>query len=328
MAEQESSAGILGAVTSVAQSATSVVSSALEAMHITAPHTEREDTEKTTDAEDKQESAQDGDKDEADLEDGEIRESNGHQAKDGSKTVFDDATAFDLKHPLSTPWTLFYGTPNLAKNLPKKESGETVEKAASWMEDIRKVITFDSVEEFWGLHNNIVQPSGLVQRADYYLMRDGVLPAWEDPVNKHGGKWAVQFPRDRTRDRIDQMWLYTILAAIGETFETDAGDRKDFSSTPDQRGMITGVILNARPNFYRLNIWTKEAPEDLRTPSASLDRILKIGRHFKQEVLGFALDSKLPGASQGPGGFSTDVEFQSHKESSKKSKDPNKKIIL
>lgn len=115
--------------------------------------------------------------------------------------------------------------------------------------------------------------------------------------------------------------------------------------------MITGVILNARPNLsvyqlvsallvvtysdccvffnsYRLNIWTKDAPEDLRTPSPALDRILKIGRHFKQEVLGFNLDSKLPGASHGPGGFSTDVEFQSHKESSKKSKDPNKKIIL
>ncbi|KAJ9127046.1 hypothetical protein QFC24_001278 [Naganishia onofrii] len=329
MAEQDtSSAGILGAVTSVAQSATSVVSNALEAMHITAAQIDDESKE-LTDAEDKKEEVQNADnKDEADLEDGEIRESNGHQAKDGSKTVFDDATAFDLKHPLSTPWTLFYGTPNLSKSLPKKESGETAEKAASWMEDIRKVITFNSVEEFWGLHNNIVQPSGLIQRADYYLMRDGVLPAWEDPVNKHGGKWAVQFPRDRTRDRIDQMWLYTILAAIGETFDTDAGDRKDFSSAAEQSDMITGVILNARPNFYRLNIWTKEAPEDLRTPSPALDRILKIGRHFKQEVLGFSLESKLPGASHGPGGFSTEIEFQSHKESSKKSKDPNKKIIL
>lgn len=98
MAEQDtSSAGILGAVTSVAQSATSVVSNALEAMHITAAQTDDESKE-LTDAEDKKEEVQNADnKDEADLEDGEIRESNGHQAKDGSKTVFDDATAFDLK---------------------------------------------------------------------------------------------------------------------------------------------------------------------------------------------------------------------------------------
>jgi translation initiation factor 4E len=90
--------------------------------------------------------------------------------------------------------------------------------------------------------------------------------------------------------------------------------------------LLNPIVVS--PFSYRLNIWTKDAPEDLRTPSPALDRILKIGRHFKQEVLGFSLESKLPGASHGPGGFSTEIEFQSHKESSKKSKDPNKKIIL
>lgn len=105
MAEQESSAGILGAVTSVAQSATSAVSNALEAMHITAAPATGQDSEQSTKAENEKEQAENGDKNETDLEDGEIRESNGHQAKDGSKTVFDDATAFDLK--VSTlPWTM------------------------------------------------------------------------------------------------------------------------------------------------------------------------------------------------------------------------------
>ncbi|KAJ9106862.1 hypothetical protein QFC19_002991 [Naganishia cerealis] len=355
MATEDSATGILGAVTSAAQSATSVVSSALEAMHITAAH-DGDAAGESTDTKNDGEETEQANKDEADLEEGEIRETNG-QAKDGPKTVFDDPVAFTLKvcvrrmhgdvgwrlfskrklrlylsslhlvisqHPLATPWTLYYGSPNV-KGLPKKESSETVEKAASWMEDIRKIITFESVEEFWGLYNNVIPPSGLEKKADYYLMRDAVLPAWEDPVNKHGGKWSVQFPRDRTRERIDQMWLYTVLAAIGETFETDAGDQKDLSAPLDQSDMITGVILNARPNFYRLNIWTREAPEDPSVPSAPRERILKIGRHFKLEVLGVPLEAKLAG---GPGGFSTDVEFQSHKEGSKKSKDPNKKIVL
>lgn len=43
--------------------------------------------------------------------------------------------------------------------------------------------------------------------------QDSVLPAWEDPANKHGGKWSVQFPRERTKERIDQMWLYTVSGA-------------------------------------------------------------------------------------------------------------------
>ena len=55
------------------------------------------------------------------------------------------------------------------------------------MEDIKRVISFDSVEEFWGcahysglvndmltlhrLYNNIVAPSMLPQKANYYLFK-------------------------------------------------------------------------------------------------------------------------------------------------------------
>ena len=39
------------------------------------------------------------------------------------------------------------------------------------MDDIRRVVTFDSVEEFWGLYNNIVPPSQLPGKANYYLFK-------------------------------------------------------------------------------------------------------------------------------------------------------------
>jgi translation initiation factor 4E len=39
------------------------------------------------------------------------------------------------------------------------------------MDDIRKVVSFDSVEELWGLYNNIVPPSQLPGKANYYLFR-------------------------------------------------------------------------------------------------------------------------------------------------------------
>ena len=43
------------------------------------------------------------------------------------------------------------------------------------MDDIRRVVTFDSVEEFWGLYNNIVPPSQLPGKANYYLFKVGCL---------------------------------------------------------------------------------------------------------------------------------------------------------
>jgi hypothetical protein len=107
--EEENSTGILGAVSSAAQQATSVVSSALEAMHITAPHdqdTEAQDEKKAENGNEngdekeagaeEQESRQE-DKDAGDLEDGEIREANGKEEKQGPRTVFDDPASFNLK---------------------------------------------------------------------------------------------------------------------------------------------------------------------------------------------------------------------------------------
>lgn len=109
MASEANSTGILGAVSSAAQQATSVVSSALEAMHITAPHdqdTEAQDGKKAENGNEnggekengtkEQESRQD-DKDAGDLEEGEIRETNGKEEKTGPRTVFDDPASFNLK---------------------------------------------------------------------------------------------------------------------------------------------------------------------------------------------------------------------------------------
>jgi len=52
-----------------------------------------------------------------------------------------------------------------------------------------------------------------------------------------------------------------------------------------------------------------------------LERILKIGRHFKKDVLNYDLDHKLLQS-----GFSTEVEFIGHKDGERKNK--AKKIVL
>lgn len=92
MAEsQEKPAGILDAVSSVAQQATSVVSNALEAMHITAPNDQQNEDQQVN-------GKTEADlKDAADLEEGEIRQTNSKEEKQGPKTVFDDPASFNLK---------------------------------------------------------------------------------------------------------------------------------------------------------------------------------------------------------------------------------------
>lgn len=65
------------------------------------------------------------------------------------------------QHPLYSPWTLWFDSPaTKGRNLPQTPVSAFPQTplpqtpgagaALGWMEDIKKVITFDSVEEFWG----------------------------------------------------------------------------------------------------------------------------------------------------------------------------------
>jgi len=268
---------------------------------------------------------------------------------DGDRSVFDDPHTFNVKHPLYSSWTLWYDSPSIkGKGVPATPSSALPQTpsttASGWMEDIKKVVTFESVEEFWGLHNAVVPPSGLPQKANYYLFKDGIIPAWEDSANKNGGKWSVQFPRHKIANQIDQMWLYTMLAAIGETFDPALSSEAKKESTDGQappRSIVTGVICSARPNFYRLAIWTRLACTETPTPLTAAEqeaiasgelhsteagpglqqRIAHLGLSFKTNVLGYREDERLGG------GLASELEFQSHKDSEKKSKGVKKWVI-
>ena len=65
------------------------------------------------------------------------------------------------QHPLYSPWTLWFDSPaTKGRNLPQTPMSSFPQTpvvqtpgglaAQGWMEDIKRVITFDSVEEFWG----------------------------------------------------------------------------------------------------------------------------------------------------------------------------------
>ncbi|TFL06513.1 eukaryotic translation initiation factor 4E class I [Pterulicium gracile] len=248
---------------------------------------------------------------------------------EGIKTVFSDPTNFNVKHPLYSPWTLWFDSPaTKGRNLPQTPMsafpptpGVTTPGAAAtggWMDDIKRVISFDSVEEFWGLYNNIVPPSQLPQKANYYLFKEGIIPAWEDEANKNGGKWSIQLPKDKNRGNVDRMWLYTMLAAIGETFDPHL-TQGDVANPP--QSLITGVIVSTRPQFYRLSIWTRLAPNGGDEEAALRTRIEGVGRHFKGTVLGYTEAQKLSGP------LATEVEFLSHKDSEKKGKGAKKIVV-
>lgn len=209
--------------------------------------------------------------------------------KDDSKpvTVFHDKDNFNVKHPLQNKWTLWFTKP---------PSG----KGDNWNDLLKEVITFDSVEEFWGVYNNVAPVSELALKSDYHLFKAGVRPEWEDPQNKHGGKWSYQY-KDKRNVEVDRLWLQVMMSAIGETLE----DEED--------GEVMGVVVNVRKAFFRIGVWTRTIGKSIpgrgdgdvaggkgRSNEKGKETLLTIGRRFK-EVL------ELPSSET--------VEFSGHTDS-------------
>lgn len=56
------------------------------------------------------------------------------------------------------------------------------------------------------LFNNMKGPSKLAGGADFYCFKHNIEPKWEDPICANGGKWTMNFPKEKS----DKPWLYTV----------------------------------------------------------------------------------------------------------------------
>ncbi|KAM5587801.1 eukaryotic translation initiation factor 4E-1 [Rosa sericea] len=209
-----------------------------------------EDAGKTSASEDqsKTESNPKSMQDENELEEGEIV---GGGEEESSKI------AKPLHHPLEHSWTFWFDSP-FAKNAKSKQE--------DWGSSIRPIYTFSTVEEFWGIYNNIRHPSKLTTGTDLHCFKNKIEPKWEDPVCANGGKWTLSF----TKGKSDHSWLHTLLALIGEQF--DHGDE------------ICGAVVNVRNKQEKIAIWTKNA--------ANEGAQMSIGKQWKgfldsNETIGF-----------------------------------------
>lgn len=171
------------------------------------------------------------------------------------------------KHPLQHRWTLWYDNPG------KKTTSN------SWGDFLQKITSFDTVEDFWRVFNNIKPASSLVTGSNYHLFKENIEPKWEDVQNSRGGRWTVSVPL-KTKNMLDTLWLYAVLACIGETFEC----------TED----VCGVVVSARRAQDRLSLWTKDSKNE--------QNVLLLGRQLKQFL-------ELPDSEK--------LGYQSHEESAK-----------
>ncbi|KAH8554157.1 translation initiation factor Eif4e [Umbelopsis sp. PMI_123] len=192
-------------------------------------------------------------------------------------TIFHDRMNYNVKHPLHNEWTLWFDNPGKKANVQ------------SWSQNLKEIVTFKTIEDFWAVFNNIVKVSRLDISSNYHLFKKGVRPEWEDPANEHGGKFSVQFPKNRTGEAINDLWLYTLLACIGEQLPNEAE--------------VTGAVVSVRKVFFRISLWTKTS--DNREVLDGIGKKLKETLNIPNMPLEFTphSDAATKGPSENNGRF-------------------------
>lgn len=180
---------------------------------------------------------------------------------DNKDTVFSSKEEFTAKHPLNNRWTLWYTKPEVHRN-------------ENWHDLLKPVITFSSVEEFWGIYNSIPTANQLPLKSDYHLFKDGIRPEWEDEKNSKGGRWQFAFSNKReVSPIINDLWLRGLLSVVGETIEDDDEE-------------VNGIVLNIRKSAFRIGIWTKDCDESkLKVIGERLKKVLKLTDDQKVEFM-------------------------------------------
>jgi translation initiation factor 4E len=162
--------------------------------------------------------------------------------------------------PLQNRWTLWYDE-KVSKGMGRD----------SYASSLKKLGEFGTVQEFWAYMNHI-DVGELPVGSNLRMFKTGIEPTWEDPANQNGGKYVYEVPSGVA---IKDVWTYTLLALVGETFENNDS--------------LCGAVLSLRPrNLSTVNIWNNSFldPEDIALGEQAIQRLIvaKLADNKRQPV--------------------------------------------
>lgn len=141
--------------------------------------------------------------------------------------------------PLHRKWVLWFDNPKLAI------------EGNSWHENLKHCGSFSTAEQFWEVFNNVKPPAQLAPNSNYHIFMEGVIPMWEDPHNCKGGKFVLTLPkRDSKIGKLDEWWLFTVLALIGETIDAKGNE-------------TCGAVVSIRKGQDRIALWLKGCDKNI-----------------------------------------------------------------
>ena len=149
-------------------------------------------------------------------------------------------------HELSNRWTLWGHLPH----------------DTNWT--IRSYIfisTFRTVEDAILVTESL--PPVLVENCMLFLVKEGIQPLWEDPMNKNGGYFSYKV----TNKNVHTIWKELTYATIGGTLSKNTSFIRD----------VTGITISPKKNFCVIKVWMTNCNH--QNPSLITNEIKGLSAH-------------------------------------------------
>lgn len=105
----------------------------------------------------------------------------------------------------------------------------------------KHIYTFGTVQETIAVTETL--PDILVKNCMLFLMREGVKPIWEDPLNRDGGCFSYKVPNKN----VYEVWKELSYAIVGNV----VSDKLSFVEC------VVGITISPKKNFCIIKIWMK-----------------------------------------------------------------------
>ena len=143
---------------------------------------------------------------------------------DAYQHTMEETQSIENFHPLSDKWCLWAHLPH----------------DIDWsLNSYKAIYTMGTVEETIAITESM--PDILVKNCMLFIMRNGVKPTWEDPVNRNGGCFSYKVSNKCVYD----VWKELTYVLVGVSI----------SKSSSFVSCVTGITISPKKNFCIIKIW-------------------------------------------------------------------------
>ena len=143
-----------------------------------------------------------------------------HSSDNENNSTNTDTPEYEDK-ALNDTWILWYHDPN----------------DLNWDISSYKIVsTIKTITDFWNTYEFL--KNNVIENSMFFIMREGILPLWEDAKNVNGGCWSFKI----SKGSIKKYWSELSIFLLGENI------------TKKER-LINGLSISPKKTFCIIKIW-------------------------------------------------------------------------